>query len=111
MARGLLPWTFPRLAAARRFPARRRGGIVAEMAERYYVNSPLGPGPFTLTGAEAHHLAAVCRLRAGDAVVLFNGDGADYPARILDVGRHQVALDILSHRAVDRELPWPLLAA
>ncbi len=50
------------------------------MAERFYVNCALKPGPVVLHGAEAHHLATVCRLRPGDAVSLFNGDGRQYPA-------------------------------
>jgi 16S rRNA (uracil1498-N3)-methyltransferase len=55
------------------------------MSERFYINWPLLPGPILLEGPEAHHLATVCRLRPGDAVCLFNGDGHEYPARIVRV--------------------------
>ncbi|MDP2783935.1 MAG: 16S rRNA (uracil(1498)-N(3))-methyltransferase, partial [Sulfurimicrobium sp.] len=35
----------------------------------------------------AHHAAKVLRLQAGDAVVLFDGTGGEYPAIISQIGR------------------------
>jgi 16S rRNA (uracil1498-N3)-methyltransferase len=64
------------------------------MAERFYVNSPLAPGPVRLEGPEAHHLASVRRLGPGDAVSLFNGDGREYQARVVAVAKRSVELDI-----------------
>jgi 16S rRNA (uracil1498-N3)-methyltransferase len=81
------------------------------MAERFYVNSPLGPGPVTLDGPEAHHLATVCRLRAGDRVCLFNGDGHEYPAEVLTVARRTVHLEVHGIESPARELPFPLEVA
>jgi 16S rRNA (uracil1498-N3)-methyltransferase len=78
------------------------------MAERFYVNCELKPGPVLLQGAEAHHLAVVCRLRAGDAVCLFNGDGHQYPARIEEVNRREVTLQVLAVESPSRELPFRL---
>jgi 16S rRNA (uracil1498-N3)-methyltransferase len=78
------------------------------MAERFYVNCALRPGPVLIQGAEAHHLAVVCRLRAGDAVCLFNGDGHQYPARIEEVGRRAVALEVFAVETPLRELPFRL---
>lgn len=78
------------------------------MAERFYVNCELRPGPVLVQGAEAHHLAGVCRLRRGDAVCLFNGDGRQYPARIESVNRREVGLEILSVESPTRELPFRL---
>jgi 16S rRNA (uracil1498-N3)-methyltransferase len=78
------------------------------MAERFYLNWPLHPGPVELTGPEAHHLATVSRLRAGDAIALFNGDGQEYPARVAAVGRKAVTLDVQDARRPDRELPFDL---
>jgi 16S rRNA (uracil1498-N3)-methyltransferase len=78
------------------------------MAERFYVNSPLAPGPIQLQGPEAHHLATVCRLRTGAAVSLFNGDGREYPATVLAVTRKHVELQILAVESPDRELPFRL---
>lgn len=78
------------------------------MAERFYVNCELKPGPVHVRDAEAHHLAVVCRLRPGDAVCLFNGDGHQYPARIEEVHRREVALEVLAVESPDRELPYRL---
>jgi 16S rRNA (uracil1498-N3)-methyltransferase len=37
----------------------------------------------TLPPAQSQHLAQVLRLRAGHSLILFNGDGRDFPGRIL----------------------------
>src|SRR5438132_8982846 len=81
------------------------------MAERFYVNCPLALGPVEVEGAEAHHLATVCRLRPGDAVCLFNGDGREYPARVEQVGRRTVSLQVLGVEAPGRELGFSLEVA
>lgn len=81
------------------------------MADRFYLNWPLHPGPVELTGPEAHHLAAVSRLRPGDAVALFNGDGQEYPARVIAVARKAVTLDVADPVRPDRELPFTLEVA
>jgi 16S rRNA (uracil1498-N3)-methyltransferase len=75
------------------------------MADRFYLNCPLAPGPIELLGAEAHHLAMVCRLHAGDQVYLFNGDGHQYRARIVSVTRHLVNLEVSVVESPARELP------
>lgn len=81
------------------------------MSERFYTKCPLAAGPVELTGPEAHHLAVVCRLRPGDHVCLFNGDGYEYPTRIHVAGKRQVVLNVLTQEAPQRELPFMLTAA
>jgi 16S rRNA (uracil1498-N3)-methyltransferase len=81
------------------------------MADRFYVNCNLGPGPLTLDGPEAHHLATVCRLRPGDAVCLFNGDGRQYPTEVREVGRRSVALEVTGVEAPAREVGFRLEVA
>jgi len=81
------------------------------MAERFYLESELGPGEVVLDGPEAHHLAAVCRLRPGAAVVLFNGDGQEYPATVVTVGKRQVTLDAGQPRRPAREVGHRIVAA
>jgi 16S rRNA (uracil1498-N3)-methyltransferase len=81
------------------------------MADRFYVNCPLEPGPVVIQGAEAHHLAKVCRLRPGDPVCLFNGDGREYPALVQAVDRQSVTLEILSAESPVRELAFRLEVA
>lgn len=54
-------------------------------AIRSYVDQPLSGGEETcLPRRAAHHLIRVLRLKAGAAVVLFNGNGAQYPATIIE---------------------------
>src|SRR5262245_28198643 len=74
------------------------------MADRFYVNCPLAPGPVVVSGPEAHHLAAVCRVRPGDAVCLFNGDGHEYPAEVEAVGRREVVVSVRAIATPAREV-------
>src|SRR5947207_2118742 len=78
------------------------------MSQRFYINCPLRPGLVTLDGSEAHHLAAVCRIRAGDVVCLFNGDGHQYPARVTAIGRRHAEFEVLERATLSRELPFHL---
>jgi len=60
---------------------------------------------------QAHHAVRVLRLKAGDAVVLFNGDGAEYAAIISEAGRDRLALEVTGRTAVDRESPLAVTLA
>jgi 16S rRNA (uracil1498-N3)-methyltransferase len=84
---------------------------IARMAERFYVNSELAPGLVVIRGPEAHHLGTVCRIRPGDTVCLFNGDGSEYPARVGDVSRRDVTVEVLARDCPQRELPLSLHVA
>lgn len=81
------------------------------MADRFFTDQPLAPGEITLDGPEAHHLSAVRRFAPGEAVTLFNGDGAEYPAEVLAVYKKSVSLVVIDRREVNRERPWPLVVA
>jgi 16S rRNA (uracil1498-N3)-methyltransferase len=81
------------------------------MSERFYVNYPLAPGTVQLEGPEAHHLARVCRLRPGDQVYLFNGDGNQYPARVGEISRRWVVLNVFPPDSAARELAIDLQVA
>ena len=74
------------------------------MSKRFYINCPLSPGLVTLDGPEAHHLATVSRLRVGEAVILFNGDGGEYPGHVAEVGKRQVTLELADRVTPEREL-------
>lgn len=73
------------------------------MAERFYANFPLHPGELILQGAEAHHLATVLRAQPGDSVVLFNGEGGEYPATVVSVQRKVIVFDVSERVEADRE--------
>jgi 16S rRNA (uracil1498-N3)-methyltransferase len=81
------------------------------MSARFYLNWPLTPGPVEMTGPEARHLATVCRFRAGDQLCLFNGDGHEYPARVVAVSKKSVCLDIERRDTPSRELAFSLTIA
>jgi 16S rRNA (uracil1498-N3)-methyltransferase len=83
-------------------------GILIGMSERYFVDQPLAVGPVGIVGPEAHHLAVVCRVRAGDRVYLFNGDGRQYQATIAEAGKRGVRLDIDAVEEPSRELGFRL---
>lgn len=51
----------------------------------------------------ARHVAQVLRMRAGEALTLFDGSGGEYAAVIVDAGRRDVRVRIDQHHAVDRE--------
>jgi len=80
-----------------------RAGDITRMAERFHVNVELSPGQVVIDGPEAHHLGTVCRVRPGDAVVLFNGDGHEYPATVAEVGRRAIAVEVGERRSPVRE--------
>ena len=79
------------------------------MADRFFTDKPLSPGEFILGGAEAHHLGAVRRFSPGESIHLFNGDGCQYPAEVVSVGKKQVVLRVLSVESPTREAPFPIV--
>ena len=73
---------------------------------RCHVGAPLAPGQrVPLPEDKSLHLLRVLRLRAGDAVTLFNGDGHDYPARITGTEKKTVELTVEGVQARGNESP------
>jgi 16S rRNA (uracil1498-N3)-methyltransferase len=81
------------------------------MADRFYLNCPLAPGLVAVAGPEAHHLATVCRVRPGDPVCLFNGDGHEYPATVCVVSRREVVVQVRAVETPVREVGVPIEVA
>ena len=61
-----------------------------------------------LEPGQAHYIARVLRMRAGDALILFNGAGGQYPATLEAVGKNAVAVTIGEFEPVERESPLAL---
>ena len=78
------------------------------MTDRYFSETPISEDRALLVGPEAHHLTHVMRAKPGTQVVLFDGSGAEFVARVEQVGRSEVRLAVISRREVDRELPLEL---
>lgn len=57
-----------------------------------------------LAPAAAHHAARVLRLREGDAVVLFDGEGGEYPGIVQSVGK-RVTVAVGERSELERETP------
>lgn len=76
------------------------------MAPRLYVGpQALQPGVLALPEGPTRHVQ-VRRLQPGDALLLFDGRGAEWPSRVLAMGRTVVEVEVGLPQAVDRELPW-----
>ena len=55
---------------------------------RVYTSQELSAGRhIVLEHAPSQHIARVLRMRDGERLTVFNGDGNDYPCRILSVGK------------------------
>lgn len=81
------------------------------MADRFFTREPIAPGDFTLRGPEAHHLHAVRRIGVGESIVLFNGDGREFPAEVVEAGKKSIQLIVGEPVAMDRERSVPLWIA
>ena len=75
------------------------------MSQRFFVETPISSQQAVLTAGEAHHLLHVMRARPGAEVVLFDGSGAEFLARVESLGRSEVELTVVERREVNRELP------
>jgi 16S rRNA (uracil1498-N3)-methyltransferase len=73
---------------------------------RLFVDTGLKPhASIELPEAAAHHAARVLRLSAGDSVVLFDGSGGEYGARLEMPGRGRVLAETGERRDFERESP------
>ena len=73
---------------------------------RVYVDATLAVGSRVALGeAASSHLTRVLRAGAGDACVLFNGDGRDRDARIVCAGKRAAEVEVLACRELQNESP------
>jgi len=73
------------------------------MTDRYFVEGPLPDDAPRLEGPEAHHFQHVMRGSAGDEIVVFNGQGGEFLARVDQVRRAEILLTLLERRDIDRQ--------
>ena len=79
------------------------------MSERFFIDPPVAREFVVLTSDEARHLAAVMRASVGDEIVLFDGSGAEFLARIQGLRKQAVELTIIERREISRKLARPLI--
>jgi 16S rRNA (uracil1498-N3)-methyltransferase len=73
-------------------------------APRFYLDQPLAPGArFSLPPGPARHAAKALRLAPDDVIILFNGTGGEYPARIERIHKDDVAISITGFTDIERE--------
>ena len=81
------------------------------MPPRFYVPEPLSAGlELSLPPGAARHVQ-VLRLQPGDPLTLFNGDGGEWQASVVQMGRSEVRVMPQVHSAADRELPLAVTLA
>lgn len=79
---------------------------------RFFVPSPIGTcEQLSITGDAAHQICRVLRLRPGDDVALFDGDGAEYRARLVSVSPGGVVAVHVETARPNTELAEPLTLA
>jgi len=71
----------------------------------------LSGGRVVLTGPEAHHMAAVLRLKPGQTVELFDGQGAVHTAVLQSVDRNRIVAEITITRREATAAASPLTLA
>src|SRR6185295_13752181 len=75
---------------------------------RIHCDQRLGPGAqFALAPEAAQHVGRALRLKAGDAITVFDGSGGEYEAAIQRIDRDRVEVKVGAWRDVD---PEPRLA-
>lgn len=78
---------------------------------RFYCPQPLIEGSVVdLPEAVAHHLHVV-RLQPGEALTLFNGEGGQVRASLLDSGKRRASARVEAYEDVDVELPYAVSLA
>jgi 16S rRNA (uracil1498-N3)-methyltransferase len=78
----------------------------AARVPRFYTDALLRAGGVTeLPEDAAHHAVHVLRMRAGEALTLFNGRGGEYGGRVAAIERLRITVDVLAYRQVERESP------
>ena len=73
---------------------------------RIYVDGDLAPNTtVTIEGGKHHHLRNVLRLKAADAVILFNGQGGEYGAEVQAITKQATQITTLTYDPINRESP------
>lgn len=71
---------------------------------RIHIDQPLGVArELALPPQAAEHVARVLRMNAGDPLTVFNGDGRDYTATIVALGKREVQIRIDASEALQNE--------
>lgn len=79
---------------------------------RIFTDSPLAVGSqCQLDDNAANHVGRVLRMQAGQALLLFNGDGQDYHATITEAGKKHVLVAVTEAAENETESPLRVVLA
>ncbi|HEX4798401.1 MAG TPA: 16S rRNA (uracil(1498)-N(3))-methyltransferase [Burkholderiales bacterium] len=78
---------------------------------RFFAPIKLSPGVEIKLPERAARHCAVLRLRCGDAVTVFNGEGGEFAAELTRVSRDDARAGVISRRTVERESPLAIALA
>ncbi|MCS5562634.1 MAG: 16S rRNA (uracil(1498)-N(3))-methyltransferase, partial [Oleiphilaceae bacterium] len=79
---------------------------------RIFTDSPLAVGSqCQLDDNAANHVGRVLRMQAGQALLLFNGDGHDYHATITEAGKKHVLVAVTEAAENETESPLRVVLA
>jgi 16S rRNA (uracil1498-N3)-methyltransferase len=78
---------------------------------RVHVAGPLSIAERLVLPSEATRHVQVLRLQPGDPLVLFDGRGGEWHARVSTMARDAASVAVQAHDGVERELPWRITIA
>lgn len=71
----------------------------------YYPNLPTNKGVLNLSAPIRHHALNVLRLKKNDWIALFDGQGQEVTAQILNLTKQEIQVEISQPATVNRETP------
>ena len=79
---------------------------------RFHVDVPLHVGqPTTLPRAQTRHALRALRLRQGDMLTVFNGQGGEYVAQLIEAREPEAEIQIVRFDPRECESPWAFTIA
>ena len=70
---------------------------------RFYVPFHAGLKNLWIDSSESHHIIHVKRLKIGDSIIVFNGTGDEFEAKIEDIEDNRVNVRINQQRTISKE--------
>jgi 16S rRNA (uracil1498-N3)-methyltransferase len=81
------------------------------LTPRIFVGAARPPSPgadYLLADVAARHVAQSLRMRVGEPLALFTGEGGEYAATIARIDRRDVVVSVRQHDAIERETARPV---
>lgn len=77
---------------------------------RFYADTALAQNnQITLPEAVFHHWIKVLRAKIGEQAILFNGQGGEYTAQLVNIDKKQAVVNIIAFNPADRVPPYQVI--